>query len=581
MITRRTFQAGILLSAVSGPAATADALAGTWSGVLYGGPQRLRLKLDIAEDGSASFVSLDQDRVSFPGKVVSSASDRIEIEFPTLRAVFAGHIAAADSIDGVWRQNGANVPLTFDRGEAALAETPPVQPLTQAATAMLAGTWSGVLDAGSQRLRLKLDIAEDGTASLWSLDRRRESIPGRVASAAADRIEIEFYPTLPAMFAGHVAAPDRIEGVWRQNFADSPLTFERGEAALTSAPPPDLPLTQERLVQFRVQAGSPALAAAAVRRAAPLRIWVDGERAVATGIAVQEGDLWHLGSITKSMTATLVARLVDSGALGWGETVGEVLRTVAPEMNDAYREVTLRHLLSHRAGLPNDIPEAEFVKFSPRLADAREERKSFIRIALAMQPRGSMGQTFEYSNNGYVVAGAMLEAKLGRSWEDLIRAHLFEPLELSTAGFGPPGRRGATDQPLGHFMAPGGEMRQARPVSARLSDNPAVLGPAGRVHMSLQDLLHYLAAHRDRTAFLQPQSWTSLHTPPFGGDYAMGWMVRPNGILWHNGSNTLWYAEVMFDAAARIAAAAACNDGNMAKSTLAVGHALRGAAAAV
>jgi CubicO group peptidase (beta-lactamase class C family) len=579
MITRRTFQAGMLFSVASCGTAAADTLTGTWSGVLYAGSQRLRIKLDIAEDGTATLLSLDQSRASYRGRVASAAPDRIEFEFPALQAVFAGRIAGPDWIDGFWRQGGANLPLTFDRGEAALAETPLVRPLTQAEADLLAGTWSGVLNAGSLRLRLKLDVATDGTASLFSLDQGREPRPGRVASAVPDRVEIEFVG-LRSVFVGHIAAPGRIEGFWRQNGGNLPLAFVRGEGALVEAPPV-APLTQERLVQLRAQAGSPALAAAAGRRDRPLRIWVDGERAVGTGIAVQEGDLWHLGSISKSMTATLVARLADSGALRWDETVGEVLNAVAPDMNDAYRGATLRHLLSHRAGLPRDIPGEEFIRFSRELADPRDERKSFVRIALAMKPIGPMGRTFEYSNSGYVVVGAMLEAKFGASWEDLIRMHLFEPLELPSAGFGAPGRRGATDQPLGHVKEQNGEARRAHPIGGGVTDNPAVLGPAGRIHMSLQDLLRYLAAHRDRTAFLKPQTWTTLHTPPFGGDYAMGWVVRRNGALWHNGSNTLWYAEVLFDSAEGIVAAAACNDGDQAKSASAVGPALAEAAAAV
>jgi CubicO group peptidase (beta-lactamase class C family) len=578
MMTRRTFQSGILLAAAGG-AVAADTLAGTWSGVLYAGSQRLRLKLDIAEDGSVTLSSPDKGRESDSGRVASAVPDRIEFEFPALRGVFAGRMAGPDWIDGFWRQSGANLPLAFDRGEAALAETPPVRPLTQAEADLLAGTWSGVLYAGSLRLRLKLDIATDGTASLFSLDQGREPRPGRVASAIPNRVEIEFV-ALRSVFAGHITAPGRIEGSWRQNGASLPLAFERGEAALAEAPPV-APLTQERLVQLRAQAGSPALAAAAERRDRPLRIWVDGERAVGTGIAVQEGDLWHLGSISKSMTATLVARLADSGVLRWDESVGEVLNAVAPDMNEAYRGATLRHLSSHRAGLPRDIPGEEFNRFSRELADPREERKSFARIALAMKPIGPIGQTFEYSNSGYVVVGAMLEAKFGRSWEDLIRMHLFEPLELRSAGFGAPGRRGGTDQPLGHVKEQNSEARRSRPIGADVTDNPAVLGPAGRIHMSLQDLLRYLAAHRDRAALLRPQTWTTLHTPPFGGDYAMGWVVRKNGALWHNGSNAMWYAEVLFDSAKGIAAVAACNDGDQAKSASAVGPALVEAAAAI
>ena len=94
-------------------------------------------------------------------------------------------------------------------------------------------------------------------------------------------------------------------------------------------------------------------------------------------------------------------------------------------------------------------------------------------------------------------------------------------------------------------------------------------------------LLRYLSAHRDRTPYLKPESWDTLHTPPFGGDYAMGWVVRSDGGLWHDGSNGLWYAEALVDAGGEIVAAAAANDGYMDKSQPAVAQALQEATAAL
>jgi Beta-lactamase len=124
------------------------------------------------------------------------------------------------------------------------------------------------------------------------------------------------------------------------------------------------------------------------------------------------------------------------------------------------------------------------------------------------------------------------------------------------------------------------ETRRAYRIGDGVTDNPVVLGPAGTIHMNLADLLTYLAAHRDGASFLSARSWRTLHTPPFGGDYAMGWVVRPDGYLWHNGSNTLWYAEAEFNNTSGVAAAAAANDGYVAKSTPAVSRALGAAAAA-
>ena len=333
-------------------------------------------------------------------------------------------------------------------------------------------------------------------------------------------------------------------------------------------------LTAERLKEIRAQAGSPALGAGLVRGSQTPRLWVDGERAAGSGIAVTEGDLWHFGSITKSMTATLIARLIDAGDLHWDDTVGDMLGTVAPKMNATYRPVTFRHLLSHRSGLSTATLTASYA-FSPpqNIADLREERRSLTRRALATSPKGPPGSTLEYANSGYVVAGAMLEAKFGESWEDLIRIHLFKPLGLQSAGFGAPGHAGATDQPVGHSdNLPSGA--RPHPVGSRLTDVAPALGPAGSVHMSLRDILRYLIAHRDRSEFLKPQTWATLHTPPFGGNYAMGWLVRPDGALWHNGSNFLWYAEVLVDAANGVVAAGVCNDGNRTRSEPAVSRAL-------
>src|SRR5262245_19082121 len=169
-------------------------------------------------------------------------------------------------------------------------------------------------------------------------------------------------------------------------------------------------LTAERLKELRAQAGSPALGVALVRGSQTPRLWVDGERAAGSGIAVTEDDLWHFGSITKSMTATLIARLIDAGDLRWDDTVGDMLGAVVPKMNAAYRPVTFRHLLSHRSGLPKDTAAYLSFLLSQDIADLREERGSLTRRALATSPKGPPGSTVEYANSGYVVAAAMLEA---------------------------------------------------------------------------------------------------------------------------------------------------------------------------
>jgi CubicO group peptidase (beta-lactamase class C family) len=343
----------------------------------------------------------------------------------------------------------------------------------------------------------------------------------------------------------------------------------RGEAAAA----PVAPLTQQRLAELRAGVQAPALAAAAEQRDGASLSLADGVRAMRRQEAVTASDRWHVGSITKSMTATLVARCAEAGLVSWDDTVAGVLGAVVPELRSEYRDVTLRHLLSHRAGLQANIPLADFTRYRRENPDPRDERIAFARQALAQAPNGPKETSFLYSNNGYVIAGAMLEAKLGAPWETLIRTHVFEPFGMTSAGFGAPGTPQEFDQPVGH--AAGLLGLRAFPPGEPITDNPAVAGPAGRVHLSFADMLKYLGAHRDRSNLLNAESWRTLHTPPFGGDYAMGWVVRGDA-RWHNGSNTLWYAEVLFDSVRGVAGVAATNDGR-AQATSAVGAALQGA----
>src|SRR2546423_3973948 len=89
-----------------------------------------------------------------------------------------------------------------------------------------------------------------------------------------------------------------------------------------------------------------------------------GERIIAQGVAgvrkrgtaerITLYDQFHLGSCTKAMTATLVAMIVEEGKLNWTTTLGELFADTVQPMHPAWEKVTLRQVLAHRAGLPNE-----------------------------------------------------------------------------------------------------------------------------------------------------------------------------------------------------------------------------------
>ncbi len=177
---------------------------------------------------------------------------------------------------------------------------------------------------------------------------------------------------------------------------------------------------------------------------------VDGGRITAIGAAgvrvrgheekITADDLFHIGSDTKSMTATLIAVLIEEGKLRWNSTPFEVLSPHGVKKIDpAWQRVTLEELLSHHAGVrPNPelatILATRLLKLSPR-----EQRLRVCRAVLEKPPDHEPGKDFLYSNTGYIIAGAMAEAVTDDSWEHLMTRRVFQPLGMSHAGFGPPG----------------------------------------------------------------------------------------------------------------------------------------------
>lgn len=321
----------------------------------------------------------------------------------------------------------------------------------------------------------------------------------------------------------------------------------------------------------------PALAVAAVRGGEIAAQVAAGARRAGRGEPVTIDDRWHIGSCAKSMTATLAARLVEAGAIRWETTIGESLGTVETlrdRLRPEYEFVTLRQLLAHRSGLPED--RAPDPTIWPRIMSLRgtmiEQRRAAAAIVLAREPASAPGSAMAYSNFGYVIAASMMEQATGRPWEDLIREHVFEPLHITTAGFGPPGggeEGDAAAQPRGHRLARG----QAHAVEPGTpgADNPPTLRPAGGAHLSLQDWCRYAAAHAAGargvdTALLKAESWAVLHADEYGQGYALGWGLgrrewAGGRVLTHSGSNGLWMAVVWIAPERDLAIVAATNIG--------------------
>jgi CubicO group peptidase (beta-lactamase class C family) len=345
---------------------------------------------------------------------------------------------------------------------------------------------------------------------------------------------------------------------------------------LPAAPAPQIALGAQ-LEAVRKAADLPAIAGASFRSAGVLEVAASGVRRAGDPVEVTTGDLWHVGSITKSFTSALIGTFVERKELAWTSTLGELFGAARARQ---FAGVTLIDLLSHRAGLPGNVPGSMNAHLSAAQAVV-EQRKQIADVLLGGDPASAPGDQYLYSNVGYVIAGAVLEAKTGKPWEDLVRAEITGPLKLSSVGFGAPGAPGTLQQPRGH-RHPGSPGSKLIPIEPPLADNAPFLGPAGTMHMTIGDLARWgqehLRGERGTDGILRAATFRRLHMPPrTDATYAFGWVVRRDGerrTIWHNGSNTLWYAIVAFDPEADLGVAIVTN------GSIAAARAIDAAAAA-
>lgn len=307
-----------------------------------------------------------------------------------------------------------------------------------------------------------------------------------------------------------------------------------------------------RLEAIRALYRVPGLAAALVRDGEIVAAGVAGVRKAGEADPIEPDDRFHIGSCGKSFTATVAARLVAKGVIGWETTLADAFPELKSAMEPAYRSVTLRQLVSHRSGLPSLDRGGSpmWLAISSPGMDVSEQRETMLRLAVKEDPIAMPGAAFAYTDLGYAVAGRMLERASGASWEELIRSEVAAPLGLATLGFGAPGTKGRLDQPWGH-TPDGGSLRAIAPGPGADQAGP-VIGPAGTIHLSIADWARYARSHLAAArAAVGPgaAALAALYEDPYRQGYGMGWAISDAAwaggrLLSHTGSCGAWSAAI-------------------------------------
>lgn len=170
--------------------------------------------------------------------------------------------------------------------------------------------------------------------------------------------------------------------------------------------------------------------------------------------------VFDLASVTKVMATTLsLMVLVDRGSVD----VDAPVSTYLPDFRGGGRDgITVRHLLTHRSGLPQWVPTYYH-------ASGPEEAYRYI---LSLPLSWPVGEERHYSDLGFMVLGRLIERVSGVALEDFVQTELYEPLRLENTGFRPAGRDGTDSAPDGRGQATGPLEERPSGVAATSRGNP-------------------------------------------------------------------------------------------------------------
>ncbi|HEY1495093.1 MAG TPA: serine hydrolase domain-containing protein [Candidatus Solibacter sp.] len=262
---------------------------------------------------------------------------------------------------------------------------------------------------------------------------------------------------------------------------------------------------------------------------------------------------FRLASFTKQFTAMAIMLLVHDGKLRYNQTLTEIF----PDFPAYGKTITVRHLLTHTAGLPDYedlMDEAEKGK-APiwTVAHQIQDREVLDLLKQQSHPKFAAGTNWSYSNSAYVVLGLVVAKVSGQPYGDFLRARIFQPLHMDQTLAFVKGANTVPDRAFGHSK------REGKFVQTDQSPTSATLGDGG-VYANLDDLVkwddaltrHTLLSEKEMQPALEPAkladgSTTRWPTTP-GGDnldpgrpveYGFGWFLDPwqgHPRMWHTGT---------------------------------------------
>ncbi|MVT09457.1 serine hydrolase domain-containing protein [Chitinophaga tropicalis] len=290
----------------------------------------------------------------------------------------------------------------------------------------------------------------------------------------------------------------------------------------------------------------PELSYAVINDKAILETSALGHHSVNLPDTAMLNDRFHIGSNTKAMTAFMIAKYVEKGALRWTTKFFDIFPDWKRTSRKEYYDITLKDLLSHRAMIQpfqgeNDpaIPGFKGTK--------QQQRRLFGKFVLQQEPvKPDSTHHFIYSNAGYTLATLMIEKVTNQTWEQLMINRFNHDLHLNI-GFSWPENQKNKDT-WGHTEENG----KLAPVPSNTDYHLDYTEPAGDINIRLKDYIRFIQLNLDglkgHNNYLKSSTYHFIHEGI--PDYSLGWFnVYENGDSFstHSGTAGTYYSLVQID----------------------------------
>jgi len=394
------------------------------------------------------------------------------------------------------------------------------------------GHWTGAIDLPSMKLEVDIDFTLQADGS-WKgdisipmqnardLPLEKIGLQGKEATFAISGI-----PGDP-IFKGVLSEDGKeIKGTFTQGGQAFPFTLKSGQDPVAAA---QVALKDLDSIVTRGLEGLtvPGAAIAVVRNGQVVLAKGYGYRDLEKKTPVTADTLMAIGSSSKAFTTFTLAVLADQGKFEWDTPLRRYIPWFKLYDPAASERLTPRDLVTHRSGLPRH----DLLWYN----NQQINREELVRRLAFLEPTADLRTRFQYNNLMFLTAGYLAEVLTGKSWEEAVRANVFEPLGMKRSNFSV-----AESQKDGDFAWP---YREKEKKSERIPFRDInIIGPAGSINSSAREMSRWLLVHLnggkiDGQPVIQPQTLGDLHNlhMPMGSTpvdpmilpvgYGMGWMI--------------------------------------------------------